>query len=77
MSFCQPDTLPGYQYVATTGGDAHALASEVPLAILLNGISHAVMMVTPCQLDEFITGFLVSDSKGCSNGEYAISAMTA
>ena len=61
MSFCQPDTLPGYQYVATTAGDAHALASEVPLAILLNGISHAVMMVTPCQLDEFITGFLVSE----------------
>jgi FdhD protein len=61
MPHCQPETLPGYHYVATADGDAHALANEVPLAILLNGVSHAVMMVSPCQLDEFITGFLVSE----------------
>ncbi len=61
MSHCQPEILPGYHYVATTARGTHALANEVPLAILLNGVSHAVMMVSPCQLDEFITGFLVSE----------------
>ncbi|WMC10735.1 formate dehydrogenase accessory sulfurtransferase FdhD [Oceanimonas pelagia] len=56
-----PDTLPDYQFVATPQGDRHALASEVPLAVVLNGVSHAVMMVSPNQLEAFITGFLLSE----------------
>ncbi|NHH99454.1 formate dehydrogenase accessory sulfurtransferase FdhD [Oceanimonas sp. MB9] len=55
------DTLPDYQFVATTDGDRHALVSEVPLAVVLNGVSHAVMMVSPNQLDAFVTGFLLSE----------------
>lgn len=56
-----PDALPDYQFVTTLSGDSHALASEVPLAVVLNGISHAVMMVSPNQLDAFVTGFLLSE----------------
>ncbi|MDP5293319.1 formate dehydrogenase accessory sulfurtransferase FdhD [Oceanimonas sp. CHS3-5] len=56
-----PDTLPDYQFVTTRRGDRHALASEVPLAVVLDGVSHAVMMVSPNQLEEFVTGFLLSE----------------
>ncbi|WP_107852693.1 formate dehydrogenase accessory sulfurtransferase FdhD [Oceanimonas marisflavi] len=56
-----PDTLPDYQFVTTRCGDRHALASEVPLAVVLNGVSHAVMMVSPNQLEAFVTGFLLSE----------------
>ena len=60
-SLCEPETLPGYHYVTSAAGERYALANEVALAVVLNGISHAVMMVSPCQLDAFITGFLVSE----------------
>jgi len=34
-----------------------ALAEEVALAIAYNGISQAVMLVTPTDLEDFIVGF--------------------
>ena len=37
------------------------LVEEVPLAISINDISHAVMMVTPNQLDAFVIGFARSE----------------
>lgn len=54
------DLTPG-QDVRTLAGTVHVLATELPLAITLNGISHAVMMVSPYQLDAFITGFLLTE----------------
>jgi FdhD protein len=56
-------TENGYAYVeladARQLGEA-ALAAEIALAIVYNGISHAVMMVSPDDLEDFVRGFTLS-----------------
>ncbi|WP_024698207.1 formate dehydrogenase accessory sulfurtransferase FdhD [Pseudomonas avellanae] len=54
-----PEASQSYSYSNLEGQDSarNALAEEVALAIAYNGISQAVMLVSPTDLEDFIVGF--------------------
>jgi FdhD protein len=48
-------------YGAPEKAEPRAVPVEAPVAIEINGVAYAVMMATPCDLEDFVTGFLLSD----------------
>jgi FdhD protein len=42
-------------------GSERAVPVEAPIAIEINGVAYAVMMATPCDIDDFVTGFLLAE----------------
>ncbi|GHD67485.1 formate dehydrogenase accessory sulfurtransferase FdhD [Jeongeupia chitinilytica] len=45
----------------TMGACDETVADEVPVALVYNGVSHAVMMASPCDLEELAIGFTLTE----------------
>ncbi len=77
----QPPGVVAAQVSGWHGGVASRqsdwLADEVPVALVFNGISHAVMLASPGQLEDFALGFALSEGLLDRAAEfYGVEALT-
>ncbi len=48
-------------YDETAVLEQRSVPVECPIAIEISGVAYAVMMATPCDIEDFVTGFLLSE----------------
>lgn len=61
MTGAETITLQRNAYGADLGAERVAIPVEAPIAIETNGIAYAVMMATPLEIADFVTGFLMAE----------------
>lgn len=63
--------------IGPDAGETLAVPVEAPIAIETNGIAYAVMMATPIEIEDFVTGFLLAEGLAAAGeiGEVAVHAV--
>src|SRR5690606_15116152 len=56
-----PASVRRWRQGRTGSPQADQLITELPVALVFNGLSHAVMMATPTDLEAFALGFALSE----------------
>ncbi len=69
-----PVTVQRSNYATIGEAEQRHVPVEAPIAIEINGVAYAVMMATPCDLENFVTGFLLSEglAEASEIGEVAL-----
>lgn len=49
------------EYTSLSSAGHRTIPVEAPVAIEISGVAYAVMMATPCDLEDFVTGFILSE----------------